>query len=179
MADEATKVLLMDNDFFVLKVNGLCLRPQKIPVIRFLSAEKNKSPALKVEIGLVGGVPAEANGNFALITTPEGVLPIISEIWSVPEYHHRGARFIPFRPDMKLSLNFNFKSPPRYEILAKLILKPWGNVNCISQLELICNMKKPLVDRFKQNILQGPSVSELAATLKEQRSMVKEKIPAK
>jgi hypothetical protein len=176
MKEEATEVLLRDNDFVILKVRGVCLRRRQIPAIRFLKEEKINNPVLKVEIGFVDGILANFNNYFTLITTPEGVLPIVSEIWSLVEYHHHlGSHFIPRRGDMKLYLNFNFKSTSQYEGLTNVILKPWGKVNCISELELSCNMKKSLVDQVKRSMLQGPTPSEVADYLKEHYAMAKEK----
>jgi hypothetical protein len=175
---EATRVFLEQNDFVILKVVGLTRLPlEDVPAFRFLAEAKITHPILRVKVESVHesrhrdvkitGIP------ITLITTPEGLQPIITTLWKLertrPDHIDRSQGSIASVPcypsDLNISLSFDVKASVRSTAMKKLVLKPWELLHGIVNLALAGNIGDSLRQRLRKSMLEGPFPAEVAVTL--------------
>jgi hypothetical protein len=161
---EATRVLLEDNYFVILKVAGIDLVLEDIPAFKFLTEDQVKNPVLRTEVGVVGQRRTHSNDTFTLITASEGVQSIIAALWRLKE---NGDHVVMSRPsDLSLSLNFKVKASVWSEALSKLVLKPWERLHGVKQLVLTGDIGHSTYQRLEQCMLEGPMPVDLAFSLR-------------
>jgi hypothetical protein len=166
---EATRVLWEENDFITLKVSGMQLLLQDVPIFRLAAGDNAINPVLQAEIEVVNGPGSSLTEQnvVTLITTPEGLQPIISAIWSLHNIEAPRASDRVAHGDLKLSLCFNLKATARYEVLKNLVLEPWTKINGVKELVLTGDIKDPMRERLQDYIHQGPFADEVAVSLQE------------
>jgi hypothetical protein len=175
---EATRILYHGNDFIVLKATGIpgnFLSLSRVPTFGLRSEDSIKSPVLQIELAVVEGSYRNATAQQTLITTPEGLQPIISAIWILGHYHNRGSSCRRVHPELSLTLNFDLKAKGRHEVLNDLLMKPWDKVHGFKELVLKGDVKEPMREHLIKYNLDGPSQSEVVARLREYHALAERK----
>jgi hypothetical protein len=182
---EAIRVFLEENDFIILKTTGLDLVPEDIPAFKFLTENKVTKPVLRVEVELVEeshrrhGIPSNT-----LITTSEGLQPIITALWQlkgmVLRSNMTGSIFMPLHPsDLIISLSFNGKSAIHFEDLKNLVLKPWELLHGVRNLSLTGDIGDVMYHQLQRSMLEGPFRADVATTLAKYHSMGQDELALK
>jgi hypothetical protein len=170
---EASRVLLEENDFIVLKVTGLNLQLDNIPAFDVIPEHRVPNPVLRIEIQHVGErTVREENCATTVITTPEGLQPIITALWKLKK---TGANSnIPYRTtfpyypkdlSLSLTLNINKASVSRCKALKSGLLQPWELLHGIGKLSLVGDIEDSLRMHLENSMLQGPFHAEVASSL--------------
>jgi len=115
--------------------------------------------------------PAERSFNrdtVTLITTLEGIQPIIIALWRLKD---NGLDIMPAPPSgVSLSLDFKVKSSARRAGLANLVLKPWEKLHGVKQLAVTGDIADSMRQRLRKCMLEGPFPEDLALNLREYHS---------
>jgi hypothetical protein len=185
---EAARIMYERSDFIILKATGIpgnCLSLSLVPTFGLRSEDRITSPVLQIELAVVEGSFPDATAQQTLITTPEGLQPIISAIRMLGHYHNHGSVYnrdsihSGMHPELSLTLNFNLKAKTRYESLSDLLLEPWDKVHGFKELVLKGDIKEPMRKRLEKYNLDGPSSSEVVARLREYHALAEQKCEQK
>jgi hypothetical protein len=162
---EATRILYQENDFVIFEPVKMRLWLHiTIPQFKLLSENKIKSAVLRVTIeyikaGYAGHV--DVLPSKSLITTREGLQSIIRSLW-----WQQGDESETHQPrGLRLTLNFHNKAVLRYQFQSEVILRPWDKLNCLDELVLTGNIKKPMREYLEKSNLEGPFPNDVAAHL--------------
>jgi hypothetical protein len=190
---EATRVLLEENDFVTLKVTGMDLDLKDVPTFRNLAEEhgdcirlssgypkgfrgtelKIMKPVLRVEVVDVV-TPYSSEEPFTLITTPEGIQPIITALWRLKE---NVLKIIMVRPShLSLSLHFNDIAPARRGILRKILMEPWERFHGINKLALTGNIGDNMWRHLEISMLEEPIPTAVISRLRKYYSLAKKEM---
>jgi hypothetical protein len=181
--EEATKVLLEGNDFVILKVLGLRLALEDVPAVKFLSEEQVRNPVLRVEIKSAHeGRHRQGPWTSTLITTPEGLQPIISVLWKLKRTGRATGMFqgtiSPSYPsDLCLSLNFKLSASVRCDALREMVLEPWELLHGIQDLAVAGDIED--CQDLRQSMLEVPFPAGVAFTLTKYHSMAQRELKQK
>jgi hypothetical protein len=175
ISEEATRILHHANEFVIFKATGIKLHLDLVPTLKLIPENETTNPLLRIELTVAGSSVDEADDQRYVVTTLEGLQPIISAIWDLEYVSPRPVTLLRTRlhhGDLRLTLGFNIQALARYECLSKLALKPWDQVNGLKKLVLTGSIKKPMREHLEKHILEGPFPSEVAALLVEYHSLV-------
>jgi hypothetical protein len=165
---EATRVLWEENAFVILKFVGMNLNLSEVPAFKHLTEDKVRNPVLRAEIRCV---PSTQYGYYysgqtgTIITTAEGIQPIISTLWKLK----RNSTHVIMTPpsEWSISLDFKVEASLRREVLGNVVLKPWGKLHGIKELALTGDIGDSMHRNLQQGMLEGPFSTEAAMNLRE------------
>jgi hypothetical protein len=189
IAEEGTRIMYHGNDFIVLSVTGINMHLNRIPKFRLLSEDRIPRPVLRITLAVATDNLVDVGEERTLITTSEGLQPIINAIWGLEYYRlaipmtgNPNILFVPRKihhGEMSLTLDFYLKAEPRYKALNTLLIKPWEMINGLASLILTGDIDEQMCERLRKYNSDGPFPNEVATRLTEYHCMAKRRFEQK
>jgi hypothetical protein len=163
---EAVRILYKGNHFIILQTIGMSSWYQHTtPVFKLLSEPNVKSPVLRIDLTAVSDASLSRGPVYTYITTQDGLLSIISDLWQWEHADRRNPR------DLRLTLDFSPNAESSYQFLSELVLRPWDKISGVKDLVLTGPIKEPMRNHLEKYNLEGPSSIDIDAHLKKYHSL--------